>query len=60
MIERLLSGTCIIAMIDGGIYYRRVRPAAASGDRSAQRQVWLALAIVAASAIRLVVMDSLR
>ena len=60
MIERLVAGTCIIAMIAAGIQYRRVRPAAAKGDRSAQRQVWLALAVVVASAIGLVVMDSLR
>jgi hypothetical protein len=60
MIERVISGTCIIVMIVAGIHYRRVRPAAIRGNRSAQRQVWLALGIVVASAIGLVVLDSVR
>ena len=60
MIERLVAGTCIIAMIGAGIHYRRARLAARDGDRSAQRQLWLALAVVVASALVLVVMDSVR
>ncbi len=60
MIERLVGGTCIIAMIGAGIHYRCVRAAGARGDRPAQHQMWLALAIVMASAVGLVIMDSLR
>jgi hypothetical protein len=60
MIERFVAGSCIIAMIGGGIQYRLARGAAARGDHSAQRQVWVALGIVIASAVGLVLMDSLR
>lgn len=60
MVERLLGGACIFAMIGAGIQYRQARPASLNGDKTAKRQVRLSLLVLIGSAVVLVLFDSLR
>ena len=60
MVERLVGGACILAMIGAGIQYRRARPASLSGDKTAKRQVRLSLLVLIGSAVVLALFDSLR